>query len=78
MTGFILTLKESGERRGYTTLVALCEDTPRESLGVSKFTLDRFDLKASAFENSKCRIERLQFRTKGDIIRDRDREHPTD
>ena len=71
MKGFILTYRD-GRKRGYTTLAALFEDNTKEKLGVSKFTLDRFDFYSHDYENEKCTIEVLDFKTRGDIIRERE------
>lgn len=71
MKGYILTFK-GGEKKGYTTLSALYEENSKESLGVSKFTLNRFDFSCKYFENEKCTIEALEFKTRGDIIRERE------
>lgn len=70
MKGYILTFK-GGERKGYTTLAALYEDNTKEFLGVSKFTLNRFDFSCKCYENDKCKIEVLEFKTRGEIIRER-------
>lgn len=72
MRSFILTF-DDGRKRGYTTLAALFEDNTKEELGVSKFTLDRFDFYLMNYENSKCTIEVLDIKTRGDIIREKEK-----
>lgn len=71
MKGFILRYKD-GTKKGYTTLSAIYEDNTKEELGVSKYTLDRYDFSTCEYENDKCTIEVLEFKTKGDIIRERE------
>lgn len=71
MKGFILTYAD-GRKRGYTTLAALCEDNTREELGVSESTLQKYPLSDMNYENEKIKIEVLEFKTRGDILRERE------
>lgn len=50
------TEKDTGDHRYYTSLTALCIDLEGE-LGVSKYTLDRWDWSAP-YENELCIIRR--------------------
>lgn len=70
MKGYIVTYK-NGCRKGYTSLAAIYAENTKEELGVSKFTLDRFDFSNTPFINEKCIIEMFTFKTKGEIIKDR-------
>jgi hypothetical protein len=72
MKCFILAYK-NGNKKGYTTLSALFEDNSKEDLGVSKHTLYRFDFASKKYENERCVIEVIKLRTRGDIIRGRNK-----
>lgn len=67
---FIVTFKD-GRKRAYTTLAAVYEENTKEELGVSKFTLNRYDF-SIAYETEKCTIEVLECKTRGDILRERE------
>lgn len=56
---FILTFKETGTKYAYTSLVAIFLMHAKESLGVSKSKLDKFDFDVSNFENNKVVIEKM-------------------
>lgn len=56
-TLWIITFKDGSETRYYSTLTALCTMN-KESIGISKFTLDRYDFNAKGFSNSKCSIKK--------------------
>lgn len=70
---FILTYKESEEKRYYTTLSALCEENSKEQIKVSLSTLQKRGADLSFFyENDSILIETAVVKTKGDIIRERE------
>jgi hypothetical protein len=52
---FHLEIKSEGRHKYYGSLSALCSEN---ELGVSKFTLDRFDFDANQFENETCIIRK--------------------
>jgi hypothetical protein len=64
-TIFHLELKESGSHTYYGSLSALCKEN--KQLGVSKFTLDRFDFESKDFENPVCIIRKSVMKTTGNI-----------
>lgn len=68
---FIVSYKD-GRKRAYTTLAAIYEDNSKEELGVSKFTLNRYDFNLANYETEKCTIEVLECKTRGDILRERE------
>ena len=61
---FHLEIKSEGSHRYYGSLSALCSENP--NLGVSKFTLDRFDFSES-FENAICIIRKSVIKTTGSV-----------
>lgn len=61
---FYLTIKATGEHKYYGSLAAVFLDN--KDLGVSKFTLDRYDFSQS-FENEKCIIRKGFVLSTGDI-----------
>ena len=61
---FHLEIKSEGSHRYYGSLSALCYENP--NLGVSKFTLDRFDFSES-FENAICIIRKSVIKTTGSV-----------
>lgn len=61
---FHLEIKADGSHKYYGSLSALCSENP--NLGVSKFTLDRFNFK-SPFENEICIIRKSVMKTTGSI-----------
>lgn len=61
---FHLEIKLDDSHRYYGSLSALCLENPK--LGVSKFTLDRFDF-SEPFENSICIIRKSVIKTTGSV-----------
>jgi len=61
---FHLQLKSSGEHKYYGSLAAIFLDN--KDLGVSKFTLDRYDF-STPFENEVCIIRKAFMSSAGDI-----------
>lgn len=68
---FILLLKESTKIYTYSSLSAIFEEFDKETLCVSKFSLDRVDFSHDFYENEKIRIELSQTKTTGDVRRDK-------
>jgi hypothetical protein len=62
---FHLKIKEDNSHKYYGSLSALCSENPE--LGISKFTLDRFDFDASNFENAICIIRKSVMKTTGSV-----------
>lgn len=61
---FHLQNKEDNSHKYYGSLSALCSENP--NLGISKFTLDRFDF-SEPFENSTCIIRKSVMKTTGSV-----------
>lgn len=61
---FHLETKADNSHKYYGSLSALCSEN--KNLGVSKFTLDRFDF-AEPFENSICIIRKSVMKTTGSV-----------
>lgn len=62
---FHLETKADNSHKYYGSLSALCSENP--DLGISKFTLDRFDFDASNFENAICIIRKSVMKTTGSV-----------
>ena len=61
---FHLENKSESSHKYYGSLSALCLENP--NLGVSKFTLDRFDF-SEPFENGICIIRKSVMKTTGSV-----------
>lgn len=61
---FHLEIKSEGSHKYYGSLSALCSENP--NLGISKFTLDRFDF-SEPFENAICIIRKSVMKTTGSV-----------
>ena len=61
---FHLQIKNDNSHKYYGSLSALCSENP--NLGVSKFTLDRFDF-SEPFENATCIIRKSVMKTTGSV-----------
>jgi len=61
---FHLEIKSENSHRYYGSLSALCSENP--NLGVSKFTLDRYDF-STHFENEVCVIRKDFALSTGDV-----------
>lgn len=61
---FHLEIKASGKHKYYGSLAAIFLDN--KDLGVSKFTLDRFDF-VQPYENEVCVIRKGFMKSTGDI-----------
>lgn len=61
---FHLEIKSECSHRYYGSLSALCSENP--NLGISKFTLDRFDF-SEPFENGICIIRKSVMKTTGSV-----------
>ena len=61
---FHLEIKSENSHKYYGSLSALCAENPK--LGVSKFTLDRFDF-TEPFENAICIIRKSVMKTTGSV-----------
>ena len=62
---FHLQNKSDNSHRYYGSLSALCNDNAE--LGVSKFTLDRYDFESAAFENENFIIRKSVMKTTSQI-----------
>jgi hypothetical protein len=61
---FHLEIKSESSNKYYGSLSALCSENP--NLGISKFTLDRFDF-SEPFENATCIIRKSVMKTTGSV-----------
>ena len=61
---FHLEIKSESSHNYYGSLSALCSENP--NLGISKFTLDRFDF-TEPFENATCIIRKSVMKTTGSV-----------
>ena len=61
---FHLEIKSENSHKYYGSLSALCSENT--NLGVSKFTLDRFDF-SEPFENATCIIRKSVMKTTGSV-----------
>lgn len=61
---FHLEIKSDNSNKYYGSLSALCSENP--NLGISKFTLDRFDF-SEPFENGICIIRKSVMKTTGSV-----------
>lgn len=61
---FHLEIKSENSHKYYGSLSALCSENP--NLGISKFTLDRFDF-TEPFENATCIIRKSIMKTTGSV-----------
>ena len=61
---FHLEIKSEKSHKYYGSLSALCSENT--NLGVSKFTLDRFDF-SEPFENATCIIRKSVMKTTGSV-----------
>lgn len=61
---FHLEIKSESSHKYYGSLSALCSENP--NLGISKFTLDRFDF-SEPFENATCIIRKSVMKTTGSV-----------
>lgn len=61
---FHLEIKAENSHKYYGSLSALCSENP--NLGISKFTLDRFDF-TEPFENAICIIRKSVMKTTGSV-----------
>ena len=61
---FHLEIKSENSHKYYGSLSSLCSENP--NLGVSKFTLDRFDF-TEPFENGICIIRKSVMKTTGSV-----------
>lgn len=61
---FHLEIKSENSHKYYGSLSALCYENP--NLGISKFTLDRFDF-TEPFENATCIIRKSVMKTTGSV-----------
>lgn len=61
---FHLETKADNSHKYYGSLSALCSENPK--LGVSKFTLDRFDF-TEPYENAICIIRKSVMKTTGSV-----------
>lgn len=59
-----LEIKVDNSHKYYGSLSALCSENP--DLGISKFTLDRFDF-TQPFENGICIIRKSVMKTTGSV-----------
>ena len=62
---FHLEIKADNFHKYYGSLSALCSEN--SDLGISKFTLDRFDFDTSNFENAICIIRKSVMKTTGSV-----------
>ncbi len=62
---FHLQKKSDNSHKYYGSLSALCNDNA--DLGVSKFTLDRYDFESAEFENAICIIRKSVMKTTGSV-----------
>ncbi|MDR2913441.1 MAG: hypothetical protein LBV74_01165 [Tannerella sp.] len=71
---FILKNKETDEREFYTTISALCEDSPRDKINVSLSTLQKFNFKTGYYENNTYIIEMVQLKKRSDILKEKEQQ----
>lgn len=62
---FHLETKADNSHKYYGSLSALVSENPE--LGISKFTLDRFNFDASNFENAICIIRKSVMKSTGSV-----------
>lgn len=70
---FVLLFKQPIMIYTYTTLSAVFEEFTKEELGVSLSTLQKRDFSTDFYENEKVRVEMSFTKTKGDIIREKEK-----
>lgn len=57
----------------YSSLSAVFEEFTKDELGVSLSTLQKRDFSFDSYENDKVRIELSLTKTRGDIIREKEK-----
>lgn len=62
---FHLQKKSDNSHKYYGSLSALCNDN--SDLGISKFTLDRFDFESGEFENANFIIRKSVMKTTSQV-----------
>jgi GNAT superfamily N-acetyltransferase len=72
---YILKNKEVGEQNFYTTISALCEAYPRDSIKVSESTLRRFNFNNENYENDLCIIECAFIKKKSDVLKEKEQQN---
>lgn len=70
---FVLLFKAPMKIHTYTSLSAIFEEFPKEELGVSLSTLQKRDFSFDSYENEKVRVELSLTKTRGDIIREKEK-----
>lgn len=70
---FVLLFKKPLKIYTYTSLSAVYEEFSKEELGVSLFTLQKRDFYSEIYENEKIRLEMSLTRTRGDILREKEK-----
>ena len=69
---FVLLFKEPMKIYTYSSLSAIFEEFAKEELGVSLSTLKR-DFSFDSYDNEKVHIELSLTKTRGDIIREKEK-----
>ena len=70
---FVLLFKEPMKIHTYSSLSAVFEEFTKDELGVSLSTLQKRDFSFDSYENDKVRIELSLTKTRGDIIREKEK-----
>lgn len=70
---FVLLFKEPMKIHTYSSLSAVFEEFTKDELGVSLSTLQKRDFSIDSYENEKVRIELSLTKTRGDIIREKEK-----
>lgn len=68
---FVLLFKHTLEIHTYTALLAMYEEFPKETIGVSLYTLQRKNLAVKPYENEKVKIMLCMTKTTGEIRRNK-------
>ena len=70
---FVLLFKKQMKIHTYSSLSAVFEEFTKDELGVSLSTLQKRDFSFDSYENEKVRIELSLTKTRGDIIREKEK-----
>ena len=69
----VLLFKEPMKIYTYSSLSAIFEEFAKEELGVSLSTLQKRDFSFDSYDNEKVHIELSLTKTRGDIIREKEK-----
>lgn len=68
---FLLKFKKDNTESQFPTLVSIFANLDKKVLGVSKFTLDRFDFQNKIFENEFISLQKIEIDTKFEIKKEK-------